>query len=172
MNDLISQLKKYALEDYPIPLVTEFLNEYKLPDKELNDYLHFKDNKYARNLVYKDKDFEILIVCWHPEQIAPIHGHEGEKCWMRVEIGSLNICNYKLKSIDPLSLSMVNQIKGDAGFLDGPAEIHSVENIFDENAISLHVYTKPFSECDIYNLDTGKIDRVELAYDSIDKQLC
>ena len=172
MNDLISQLKKYALEDYPIPLVTEFLNEYKLPDKELNDYLHFKDNKYARNLVYKDKDFEILIVCWHPEQIAPIHGHEGEKCWMRVEIGSLNICNYKLKSIDPLSLSMVNQIKGDAGFLDGPAEIHSVENAFDEDAISLHVYTKPFSECDIYNLDTGKIDRVELAYDSIDKQLC
>ena len=38
MNDLISQLKKYALEDYPIPLVTEFLNEYKLPDKELNNY--------------------------------------------------------------------------------------------------------------------------------------
>lgn len=172
MNDLISQLKKYALEDYPIPLVTEFLNEYKLPDKELNDYLHFKDNKYARNLVYKDKDFEILIVCWHPEQIAPIHGHEGEKCWMRVELGSLNICNYKLESIDPLFLSIVNQIKGDAGFLDGPAEIHSVENAFDEDAISLHVYTKPFSECDIYNLDTGKIDRVELAYDSIDKQLC
>ena len=172
MNDLISQLKKYALEDYPIPLVTEFLNEYKLPDKELNDYLHFKDNKYARNLVYKDKDFEILIVCWHPEQIAPIHGHEGEKCWMRVELGSLNICNYKLESIDPLFLNIVNQIKGDAGFLDGPAEIHSVENAFDEDAISLHVYTKPFSECDIYNLDTGKIDRVELAYDSIDKQLC
>ena len=91
---------------------------------------------------------------------------------MRVEVGSLNICNYKLESIDPLSLSMVNQIKGDAGFLDGPAEIHSVENTFDEDAISLHVYAKPFSECDIYNLDTGKIDRVELAYDSIDKQLC
>ena len=172
MNDLISQLKKYALEDYPIPLVTEFLNDYKLSDQELKDYLHFKDNKYARNLVYKNKDFEILIVCWHPEQIAPIHGHEGEKCWMRVEVGSLNICNYKLESIDPLSLSMVNQIKGDAGFLDGPAEIHSVKNIFDEDAISLHVYAKPFSECDIYNLDTGKIDRVELAYDSIDKQLC
>ena len=108
MNDLISQLKKYALEDYPIPLVTEFLNEYKLPDQELKVYLHFKDSKYARNLVYKDKDFEILIVCWHPEQIAPIHGHEGEKCWMRVELGSLNICNYKLESIDPLFLSIVN----------------------------------------------------------------
>ena len=47
-----------------------------------------------------------------------------------------------------------------------------MENTFDEDAISLHVYAKPFSECDIYNLDTGKIDRVELAYDSIDKQLC
>ena len=41
MNDLISQLKKYALEDYPIPLVTEFLNDYKLSNQELKDYLHF-----------------------------------------------------------------------------------------------------------------------------------
>jgi predicted metal-dependent enzyme (double-stranded beta helix superfamily) len=110
MNDLISQLKKYALEDYPIPLVTEFLNDYKLPDQELKNYLHFKDNKYARNLVYKDKDFEILIVCWHPEQIAPIHGHEGEKCWMRVEAGSLNIFHLHAHELELFALDANRQL--------------------------------------------------------------
>ena len=172
MNNLIKQLKIFSVEDFPVLKVTEYLNQYELMSKEIKSYCYYKDQKYTRHLVHKDKDFELLIVCWNSGQVAPIHGHEGEKCWMRVELGSLNICNYKLESIDPLFLSIVNQIKGDAGFLDGPAEIHSVENAFDEDAISLHVYTKPFSECDIYNLDTGKIDRVELAYDSIDKQLC
>ena len=113
-----------------------------------------------------------MLVCWKAGQVAPIHGHEGEKCWMRVESGALQISNYTLESIDPLLLNMADQIKGETGHLDGPAEIHSVENAYSEDAVSLHVYAKPFSKCDIYCLDTGTVERVKLVYDSIDKQLC
>ena len=138
----------------------------------LNEYVGFKTEKYARHLVHKDKDFEILVVCWNPGQNAPIHGHEGEKCWMRVESGALQVCNYKLDSVEPLALSMTNIIKGEKGYLDGPADIHSVENVYNEPAVSLHIYAKPFSECDIYCLDSGKIKRAELAYDSMHKEPC
>ena len=54
--------------------------------------------KYTRNLVYRNNDFEILFLCWSPEQIAPVHGHEGEKCWAKVESGKLQFCNYNLLS--------------------------------------------------------------------------
>ena len=67
---------------------------------------------------------------------------------------------------------MTDQIKGETGHLDGPAEIHSVENVYSDDAVSLHVYAKPFSKCDIYCLDSGTVERVELVYDSIDKKLC
>ena len=67
---------------------------------------------------------------------------------------------------------MTNLIKGEKGYLDGPADIHSVENVYNEPAVSLHIYAKPFSECDIYCLDSGKIKRVELAYDSMHKEPC
>ena len=113
-------------------------------DNELNNYCFYKDSKYARHLVHKEKDFEILIVCWKPGQAAPIHGHEGEKCWMRIESGALQISNYQLDSISPLKLTMSGLTKGEVGYLDGPAEIHSVENIYEESAISLHIYAKPF----------------------------
>ena len=53
-----------------------------------------------------------------------------------------------------------------------PADIHSVENIQDEPAISLHLYTKPFGECDIYCIDKGTIERVPLVYDSMYTELC
>ena len=166
MDNLINQLKTFAVEDFPIGKVSEYLNNYSISNENFNDYIHFKDEKYCRNLIHKEADFEIMLVCWKAGQVAPIHGHEGEKCWMRIEAGSLQI------SIDPLLLNMADQIKGETGHLDGPAEIHSVENVYSEDAVSLHVYAKPFSKCDIYCLDTGTVERVKLVYDSIDKQLC
>ena len=172
MDDLISQLKEFSVEDFPVAAVSGYLNEYSLSNEILEKYTHFKDQKYCRNLVHKENDFEIIVVCWKAGQVAPIHGHEGEKCWMRVESGALRVSNYLLKSLEPLTLSMTEQVKGEAGHLDGPAEIHSVENVYSDDAVSLHVYAKPFSKCDIYCLDSGAVERVELVYDSIDKQLC
>ena len=52
---------------------------------------------------------------------------------------------------------MNNLVTGDKGFLDGPAEIHSVENIFNEPAVSLHIYAKPFDACDIYDLENKTV---------------
>ena len=172
MDNLINQLKTFAVEDFPIGKVSEYLNNYSISNENFNDYIHFKDEKYCRNLIHKEADFEIMLGCWKAGQVAPIHGHEGEKCLMRVESGALQISNYTLESIDPLLLNMADQIKGETGHLDGPAEIHSVENVYSEDAVSLHVYAKPFSKCDIYCLDTGTVERVKLVYDSIDKQLC
>ena len=106
MDDLINQLKTFAVEDFPIGKVSEYLNNYSISNKNLDDYVHFKDEKYCRNLIYKEDDFEILLVCWKAGQVAPIHGHEGEKCWMRVESGALRVSNYLLQSLDPLTLNI------------------------------------------------------------------
>ena len=38
---------------------------------------------------------------------------------------------------------------------------------FQENAASLHIYSKPYAECDIYDSESGPRRRVKLAYDSI-----
>ena len=172
MEKLISQLKEYARQDFPVPEISKLLRQYILSETDLNDYKKFKIDKYARHLVHKDDDFEIIIVCWQAGQKAPIHGHEGEKCWMRVEAGALQVCNYQLDSEKPLTLSMLDLVKGEKGYLDGPAEINSVENVFEQPAVSLHIYAKPFAECDIYCLDTGTIKKVELVYDSMYKEPC
>jgi len=172
MNTLIENLKTYARENFPVKEISSYLANYNLSEKIMNEYISFKSDNYARHLVYKDEDFEILIVCWEPGHIAPIHGHEGEKCWMRVELGALKVQNYELDSVSPLSLTMMEEVKGEKGFLDGPADIHSVENVYNEPAVSLHIYAKPFDQCDIYCLNTRTIKRVELVYDSIYKEPC
>jgi predicted metal-dependent enzyme (double-stranded beta helix superfamily) len=172
MEGLINELKKLSKHDFPISEVYDLLENTSLPKEEIEDYIQFDEEKYTRHLIHKDSSFELLLMCWRPGQKAPIHGHEGEKCFMRVEEGSLQFTNYTLESIDPLSLNIVESIKGDTGFLDGPADLHTVENIYTNNAITFHVYAKPYDECDIYDIETGNIYRKKLVYDSMYKMPC
>ena len=172
IKPLIQKLKKFTKVDFPIADVSSYLKNLTITQEELKKYDLRRTDTYTRNLIHKNKDFEIMILCWPPNKSAPIHGHEGEKCWARVQTGQLKICNYKQISSKPLKLNKIQEWTCNPGFLDGPADIHSVENISKNNAISLHVYAKPYDSCDIYNLENGTINRVKLSYHSIDGIIC
>ena len=172
MNDLIKQLKLFAREDFPINEVDNYLNKYQLKQEHMIKYSHFSKEQYTRNLVYRDPNFEILFLCWHSGQIAPIHGHEGEKCWARVECGQLKFCNYNLISEHPLKLKRQEELIANIGYLDGPADIHSVENNSKEKAISLHVYAKPYDKCNIFYPEQNSIKRAKLKYYSKFGEVC
>tara|TARA_B110000444_G_C18832215_1_gene593866 strand:+ start:510 stop:1025 length:516 start_codon:yes stop_codon:yes gene_type:complete len=165
MDLLIKKLNDFSKQDFPIKQVSRFLKNYTLSDLDKKKYEHY-NNDYTRNLVYKDQSFEILIVCWGPKSSAPIHGHEGEKCWAKVLKGELTINNYKQLSQNPLKLKQISSDICKEGYLDGPAEIHSVKNISAENSSSLHIYAKPYKECDIYDLKKNIITRKSLNYHS------
>tara|TARA_B100000579_G_scaffold316480_1_gene266047 strand:- start:1895 stop:2416 length:522 start_codon:yes stop_codon:yes gene_type:complete len=172
MQELIHKLKEFAKHDFPVPEVSSYLLKLNIDQEDSRKYLLRKDNHYTRNLIHKERDFEIMIICWPPNIAAPIHGHEGEKCWARVQEGNLQICNYEEVSSDPLELNMLQELSCSPGFLDGPADIHSVKNITDKFATSLHVYAKPYDACDIYDIEKGTVDRTKLSYHSIDGVLC
>ena len=172
LNKIISDLKNFARTNFPTSDVSSYLKNVKLSDNDLEKYLLKKDKQYTRNLIHKDVNFEIMVVCWPPKISAPIHGHEGEKCWARVEDGELQISNYEKVSSNPLELIKTKQRSCLPGYLDGPAEIHSVENLTNEFATSLHVYARPYDACDVYNLEKGTVNRLKLGYHSIDGVLC
>ena len=61
MNDLINNLKKFAVNDFPVETVSDYILKYKFSDNELNNYCFYKDSKYARHLVHKEKDFDLVF---------------------------------------------------------------------------------------------------------------
>jgi len=172
MDKLINEMKKLSEFDFPDEEVYDLLENSTLPKKDIKDYIRFDKAKYTRHLIHRDSLFELLLMCWKPGQKAPVHGHEGEKCFMRVEEGSLLFTNYTLESTQPLRLNMEDSIRGDSGFLDGPADLHSVENIYSQNAITFHLYAKPYHECDVYDIKSGSIYRKKLVYDTMFKKPC
>jgi len=75
-------------------------------------------------------------------------------------------------SSDTIDLDLVERVLAKKGYLDGPVDIHSVENISNDIAVSLHVYARPFGSCDIYDLEKGVKNRIQLQYHSMFGKLC
>ena len=154
--------------------IHDFLHRTLIEPDSLQRYIFFRPERYTRNLVFKNEAFELLVICWNIGQQAPVHGHEGERCWSRIEQGSLILCNYRELSENPLVVQQMNPpFRGERGYVDGPADIHSVVNPATAAvpAVSLHLYSHPYDECDIYDLATNEKRRVRLRYDSIDGTL-
>ena len=172
MDTFIKSLKLFAKEDFPIKKVSDFIFNSNFSKTTLDKYSYFNEKTFARNMIYKDQDFQILLICWSPGQSAPIHGHEGEKCWFKIISGALEICNYTLKSRSPLKLKKIEEFYAHKGYLDGPADIHSVNNSSKEPVVTLHIYAKPYDSCETYDIETKQIKRMEMKYHSIDGKLC
>ena len=71
-----------------------------------------------------------------------------------------------------MQLKKKEEIMANAGYLDGPADIHSVENNSKEKAISLHVYAKPYDKCNIFYPEQNSIKRAKLKYYSKFGEVC
>ncbi|MDR3647302.1 MAG: cysteine dioxygenase family protein [Candidatus Babeliales bacterium] len=147
LKKFIDQLKEFSKQDFPAEETTAFFKQQGSFLDDLTPYLFFKNEFYTRNLIYYSPEFELVVLCWMPGHKAPAHGHEGEKCWFKVELGSVNIINYDEKDNQLIKL---NETQADQGYVDGPAYIHAVENLNQDPAISLHLYARPIPECDVY----------------------
>jgi NitT/TauT family transport system ATP-binding protein len=167
MPDFVARMRQLTSPAVDADAVQAFLGTHLIEPASIAPYLRYAAGRYTRHLVFKSAAVELLVLCWARGSHAPIHGHEGELCWARVERGHLRFTSYRELSRNPLRLAPVGHpIDGRPGHVDGPADIHAVETVGEE-AVSLHVYVKPYDECDIYDLAQGVVRRVRLSYDSV-----
>jgi NitT/TauT family transport system ATP-binding protein len=109
--------------------MSRFLAANRIEAASLDGFVRFAPGRYMRHLVHKDRDVEILVLCWARGSTAPIHGHEGEYCWARVERGRLAFASYREASRAPLRLEPLGSaVDAGPGYVDGPADIHAVTN--------------------------------------------
>ena len=150
-----------------------------LDPRTLAPYLHFAKNRYTRNLIYRDDLFELLALCWDPHTDSPIHNHSGQLCWLSIQRGALRLDN--CRSLDgpgpgdDIRLVPNGGIpKAGLGVLDlqqGENGIHRVSNPFDERAVSLHVYSRPFDICLAYDIAAKTSREMRLKYHSVGGKL-
>jgi cysteine dioxygenase len=67
----------------------DILERLVISAEEVRVYALFSDKRYARNLVHKTAQFEIMIMCWHAGQRSSIHDHAGSLGGLKILHGAL-----------------------------------------------------------------------------------
>jgi len=180
IDNLISGLQSISDVDFTCDNVYQYLSDNRIDVDSITKYFFWSPSFYTRNLIYKDDRFEMLAICWEVGQQSTIHNHAEQKCWMTVPVGRLKGQNFgvvemdesrnfcKLTETDSFELADCLSAKVE---LEEP--IHQILNLpeYDERAVSVHIYSKPFASCLSYCRDTDTFKEVELCYTSIGGKL-
>jgi len=176
IDRFVAALDELPERDFTVASVLRFLRCHPVAIDSLRPYLFWDAQRYTRNLIHKTAVYELLALCWEPGQRAAIHNHDGQLCWMAVPLGRLTVQNYRAKAQDPAPC--VCELEPTVGYEMGPASplavepgepIHDVANPpgFGERAVSLHLYSRPFDHCLVYDLAGKRYAERRLHYTTI-----
>ncbi len=152
-------LETYSNQDFPLP----------------ERLTRLDDNGYARHLVHHGQKCGCCVVAmvWGAGQGTPVHDHSGTWCVEACVKGKLRITNYELTEELPQDQVMMFKREcmqvgpGTVGSLIPPFEHHTIENPFQEKAITIHVYGKELDNCRRYipvDENRYRVESVAMSY--------
>lgn len=129
----------------------------------LGPHVRFDPRGYVRNRLFRDADWELLLLCWLPGQKTVVHDHGGAWGAVRILVGGLLERRYSWRGTGkPLAFDSERACDG-AVVLPEPVEtVHQNENVSALPAISLHLYSPPLSVLNSYDVATGERRAVKL----------
>jgi cysteine dioxygenase len=175
ISDWVENLAAIPHRDFTLDNVQDYIQRHSVRPETLEKYLFFSKGSYTRNLIFKNDMFECMTICWEIGQFSRIHNHRDQNCWMSAPIGRLKIQNFRVEDHNAATLTC-NLTPTDVYVMDAahPAHVNPLEPVhqvlnlpeYNQRAVSIHVYSKPFDMCEVYYRDQGTYADVPLHYTS------
>jgi cysteine dioxygenase len=173
---LVRNLRSIDPSQYGPDTVGRLLADVRFGVAAVKSYLSFRERSYTRNLVFKNDDFEVAVLCWDAGATSPVHDHAAQHCWQMALEGTFDVENYarsvggfaegyarldRLDTVCGLSL-------GQPDYRYGDNEVHRVlVSPSQSGAVSLHVYAKPLTSCLVYDYEGRRCSYQPLDYDTV-----
>ncbi|HEX4424801.1 MAG TPA: cysteine dioxygenase family protein [Terriglobales bacterium] len=174
IQDFVAQLRKFPETAFgPTEQILNFLTHVPVAPDTLAPYLNWDRQHYTRNLIDKTPLYELVAICWEVGQASSVHNHKDQNCWMAVPIGRLQVENFHVVSqkleegVSQLETAdTVEMNPGHPCAVDPLEPVHRVLNPreFNQRAVSLHVYSRPFDTCVVYSPERGTCGEIKLHY--------
>ena len=174
IHDFITQLRKFPESTFDqTEQLRKFLQAAPVDSTSLTPYLTWDRQHYTRNLIDKTPLYELLAICWEVGQASSVHNHRDQNCWMAVPIGRLLVENFHVVHQDLTqgkstikATETVEMNVSQPCAVDPLAPVHRVLNPreFNQRAVSLHVYSRPFDTCVVYSAEQGTCGEIKLRY--------
>jgi cysteine dioxygenase len=184
VDDFVEHLRSIEVGLITRNNVLDFCQSVQITYSSLDPYIYFDDTYYTRNLIYRDSLFEVMAICWRPNQRTAVHTHNGQLCWMIAQRGNLKVVDYKwvgcdhpenqnvvgidcLAGSEGIDLQQIREVDACAG---GPVltadKLQTIHQLFnhDEPAVSIHVYSRPIDSCVAFDMDKQRCYRRHLSY--------
>ena len=174
IQDFATALRKFPETAFSgTEQILRFLEKTPVSSDTLGPYVTWDRQHYTRNLIDKTPLYELVAICWEVGQASSVHNHRDQNCWMAVPIGKLLVENYRvinqnldegkcqLQRTDTVEMNPTHPCAVD------PLEpVHRVVNSreFNQRAVSLHVYSRPFDTCVVYSPEQGTCGVIKLHY--------
>jgi cysteine dioxygenase len=171
----IGRLQAIPRKEFALARIDEFQRAHSIEAETLQPYLFYAKSHYTRNLIFKNELFEVMAICWDSGQVSRIHNHRGQNCWMSVPIGRLRVQNFRVEERDAghgtcriIPTDFYDMHPENPGTVQPETPVHQVLNLpeFDARATSVHIYSYPYSSCEIYSQEEGAYNDVPLFYSS------
>jgi cysteine dioxygenase len=157
----------------PTEPIRRLLQDTPVDPDSLAPYLTWDRQHYTRNLIDRTSFYELMAICWEVGQASSVHNHRDQNCWMAVPLGRLQVENFHLvhqdlaaglSRLEPLNTVEMNIAHPCA--VDPADPVHRVVNPreFNQRAVSLHVYSRPFDTCVVYSPEQGTCGEIKLHF--------
>ncbi len=174
IHDFVAELRKFpeAAFDH-IEQLRGFLQAAPVNPDSLSPYLTWDRQHYTRNLIDKTPLYELVAICWEIGQASSVHNHRDQNCWMAVPIGRLLVENFHVVHQDlALGKSTIKATETVEMNVSCPCAVDPLEPVhrvfnpreFNQRAVSLHVYSRPFDTCVVYSAEHGTCGEIQLHY--------
>ncbi|XP_076632542.1 cysteine dioxygenase type 1 [Colletes latitarsis] len=170
LHELIDALHEaFETDNVNIDQVQDLMASYRSNPLEWKKYAKFDRYRYTRNLVDEGNGrFNLMVLCWGEGHGSAIHDHANAHCVMKILQGELCETRYawpvkyenNKENDEPEELKeLVRNTVGlnEICYINDSLGLHRVENPSAVNpAVSLHLYSPPFSSCSVFNKQTGQ----------------
>jgi len=171
----VKRLAAIPAGEFTLPRVDQFEQDFASRAQTLAPYLFYSKGHYTRNLIHKCELFEVIAICWEVGQASRIHNHRDQSCWMSVPIGRLRVQNFRVEAKDQ-SHGTCRLVPTDSydmdpehpGTVQPGQPVHQVLNLkeFAQRSTSIHIYSYPYSSCEVYSIEKGVYADAPLHYSS------
>jgi cysteine dioxygenase len=129
---------------------------------DIGDHKRFSEQRYARNLVYKSTQFEIMVMCWNSGQRSSIHDHAGSLGGLKILSGLLTESLFGKAPNGMIKSLTSGDYEAGSIRVEETSLIHQISNLQtnDGQAISLHIYVPPLVRMKVYSLEDASVRNI------------
>jgi cysteine dioxygenase len=159
IEQLTKTLDKADPSDY-----AKIIKRIRIGANDLDPFKTWSKQCYTRNCLARTAQYELILLCWEIGAKTPIHGHGGEECWVYQIQGTVEEKRFEEESC---SLKVTNSMiltPEKLTYMNDGMGYHSIENISDQRAMTLHIYTSPIDACKVFNTKKDCFEIKEMSY--------